>query len=80
MWESNPPEKLLTPQTGFEDRKAHQHPSTPISCINMDVIKKGRNFFVILSFFLLFSVVLLSKPHSCLFKEFYVVPTLILII
>lgn len=29
MWESNPPRKLLTPRTGFEDQKAHQHPSTP---------------------------------------------------
>ena len=30
MWESNPPKKLLTPITGFEDRGAHQHPSTPM--------------------------------------------------
>lgn len=31
MWESNPPKRLLTPRIGFEDRRAHQHPSTPIS-------------------------------------------------
>ncbi len=28
-WESNPPKRLLTPQTGFEDQRTHQHPSTP---------------------------------------------------
>jgi len=31
MWESNPPERLLTPYNGFEDREAHQHLSTPRS-------------------------------------------------
>ena len=30
MWESNPPGQLLTTCNGFEDRGAHQHPSTPI--------------------------------------------------
>ncbi len=30
MWESNPPMRLPTPNTGFEDQRAHQHPSTPI--------------------------------------------------
>ncbi len=30
-WESNPPEKLLTPHTGFEDQRAHQHSFTPTS-------------------------------------------------
>ena len=29
-WESNPPKKLLTPITGFEDQGVHQHPSTPV--------------------------------------------------
>ena len=29
MWESNPPGQLFTTCTGFEDRGAHQHPSTP---------------------------------------------------
>ena len=29
MWESNPPKRLFTPITGFEDQGAHQHPSTP---------------------------------------------------
>ena len=29
MWESNPPKRLFTPVTGFEDQGAHQHPSTP---------------------------------------------------
>ena len=29
-WESNPPKKLLTPHTGFEDQEAHQHPFAPI--------------------------------------------------
>lgn len=29
MWESNPPKKLLTPHTGFEDQREHQNPSTP---------------------------------------------------
>ena len=28
-WESNPPEKVSAPHIGFEDRKAHQHLSTP---------------------------------------------------
>lgn len=30
MWESNPPKRLLTAITGFEDQRAHQRPSTPI--------------------------------------------------
>lgn len=30
MWELNPPMQLLTTITGFEDQRAHQHPSTPI--------------------------------------------------
>lgn len=29
VWESNPPKKLLTPHTGFEDQREHQNPSTP---------------------------------------------------
>lgn len=29
-WESNPPKKLLTPHTGFEDQEAHQHPFAPM--------------------------------------------------
>lgn len=33
MWESNPPMRLPTPDTGFEDQRAHQHPSTPIILI-----------------------------------------------
>ena len=34
MWESNPPGRLLAPLNGFEDRGAHQHPSTPMGgCI-----------------------------------------------
>lgn len=35
MWESNPPERLLTPQTGFEDQRAHQHPSTPMYAVSV---------------------------------------------
>ena len=30
MWESNPPKQLFATITGFEDQRAHQHPSTPI--------------------------------------------------
>lgn len=30
VWESNPPEKLLTPHAGFEDQREHQNPSFPI--------------------------------------------------
>ena len=30
MWESNPPGRLLATHNGFEDRGAHQHPSTPV--------------------------------------------------
>lgn len=30
MWESNPPRRLFAVRTGFEDRKAHQHPSAPV--------------------------------------------------
>jgi hypothetical protein len=29
VWESNPPEKLLTPHAGFEDQREHQNPSSP---------------------------------------------------
>lgn len=32
VWESNPPERLLTPHTGFEDQRAHQNSSTPMLC------------------------------------------------
>ena len=31
MWESNPPGQFFATLTGFEDRGAHQHPSTPMS-------------------------------------------------
>ena len=30
VWESNPPKRLLTPYTGFEDQRAHQNSSTPM--------------------------------------------------
>ena len=30
MWESNPPGRFLATHNGFEDRGAHQHPSTPV--------------------------------------------------
>jgi len=30
VWGSNPPERLLTPHAGFEDRREHQNSSTPI--------------------------------------------------
>lgn len=39
-WESNPPKKLLTPHTGFEDQEAHQHPFAPI----MKIILIKRDF------------------------------------
>ena len=32
VWESNTPERLLTPHTGFEDQRAHQNSSTPMLC------------------------------------------------
>ncbi len=35
MWESNPPGKLPTPHTGFEDRRAHQNPSTPVQGLTL---------------------------------------------
>ncbi len=38
MWESNPPMRLPTPNTGFEDQRAHQHPSTPIISILLAVL------------------------------------------
>ena len=41
MWESNPPKRLLTPQTGFEDQRAHQHPSTPIEKIIRVILLSG---------------------------------------
>lgn len=31
VWESNPPETLLTPHTGFEDQASHQAQSAPVS-------------------------------------------------
>ena len=34
VWESNSPEKLLTPHTGFEDQRAHQNPSAPVNLTN----------------------------------------------
>jgi hypothetical protein len=37
MWESNPPKELLTPRTGFEDQKAHQRPSIPLSLALLSV-------------------------------------------
>jgi hypothetical protein len=38
MWESNPPRKLPTPHAGFEDQRAHQHPSTPLfSSVNYNI-------------------------------------------
>ena len=45
MWESNPPKQLFTTSTGFEDQRAHQHPSTPIdiSLIEYDyIISRNR--------------------------------------
>ena len=38
MWESNPPRRFLANITGFEDRGAHQHPSTPMGA---DIIAWG---------------------------------------
>gem|GEM_PF-6293566 len=38
MWESNPPMRLPTPNTGFEDQRAHQHPSTPIYILSVYVL------------------------------------------
>ena len=46
MWESNPPGRLLAPLNGFEDRGAHQHPSTPMGCgIVARFFKKSKSFF-----------------------------------
>ena len=46
MWESNPPGRLLAPLNGFEDRGAHQHPSTPMgSGIVAQLFQKSKLFF-----------------------------------
>ncbi len=52
MWESNPPMRLLTPNTGFEDQRAHQHPSTPIStdCYNKVYLLYTLKNDIIISF------------------------------
>lgn len=46
MWESNPPKKLLTPRTGFEDQRAHQHPSTPINRLHINIKNSFFLYFV----------------------------------
>ena len=49
MWESNPPGRLLAPLNGFEDRGAHQHPSTPMGVgIVAQLFSKSKPFFVII--------------------------------
>ena len=46
MWESNPPGRLLAPLNGFEDRAAHQHPSTPMgSGIVSQAFQKSKPHF-----------------------------------
>ena len=45
MWESNPPGRFLAPLTGFEDRGAHQHPSTPMDGHCITVPFKMQAFF-----------------------------------
>ena len=46
MWESNPPGRLLAPLNGFEDRGAHQHPSTPMGFgIVAQLFSKSKPFF-----------------------------------
>ena len=50
MWESNPPGRLLAPLNGFEDRGAHQHPSTPMgSGIVAQLFSKSKPFFLFYS-------------------------------
>lgn len=39
VWELNPPMQLLTAITGFEDQRAHQHPSAP-KCEIYYIIKR----------------------------------------
>ena len=39
MWESNPPRRLLTANTGFEDQEAHQHLSIPLWCQPAELLK-----------------------------------------
>ena len=48
MWESNPPEKVLTPQTGFEDRRAHQHPSTPMNFLYIIIYDIVHQYYYII--------------------------------
>ena len=54
MWESNPPGQLFTTCNGFEDRGAHQHPSTPILFIIKLIIS-----------FIIYSVVLGLIEYIC---------------
>ena len=44
MWESNPPGRLLTADTGFEDQEAHQHLYTPEGIIQQFVCDCNREF------------------------------------
>lgn len=45
VWELNPPMQLLTAITGFEDQRAHQHPSAP-KCLSSIAQKNlfGKKF------------------------------------
>ncbi len=37
VWESNPPETLLRPHTGFEDQASHQARTTPVGVFSFYV-------------------------------------------
>ena len=39
MWESNPPRQLLATGTGVEDQGAHQHASTPMVVLLLQIIR-----------------------------------------
>ena len=76
MWESNSPRRPQAPHAGFEDQRAHQHPSTPI--VLSFLILNNINIYELMSqealFDLAFSkkILLVKKPkvniHFRLFK------------
>jgi hypothetical protein len=70
MWESNPPKRLLTPRTGFEDQRAHQHPSIPLSsALNVFsitfIVLPFNNAVILDGVKLLWSFCLTTLPMLC---------------
>lgn len=79
VWESNPPKKLLTPHTGFEDQREHQNPSTPETKQSYHSFEpesitnrkeKERNSLLMNTSLFVKITKLLDKEWTCLFLSF----------